>query len=416
MMIFYNMETVMPAVSARARFSREYPDWWLEAWQRSPASRLLQFVGDNPLIPDCGPSPNSGQGYPFLEPGKYLHNSKNPCWYEQPRTKTGLRCLPYVYLAGVAKCGTSDISRRLRMHPDVITTRQKEYHWWERYRFRSDDDDEEDTSNEIANQIGVPFEQYLDQIAWKEIQILQRELTIKKFAVKIFGDYSPSYFWDPQYWHLLDGNQGCLEPRFIVGQHIHHVFPGAKILLAFRHPTTRLYSRYLAMIKLRKASVVRKLSSDTGQDFHRFVVDSIAMYKKCFSLFSIRHCAYNGTMYKFESTVRLVEGMYPVFMADWLRVWPREQMHLMRYEDYGGQERERLREIFAFLGLAPLNSTEMDRVMGHEIVNSGASEYEKYGGMLTETKHILDDFYQPFIHKFAELLADDRFLWEDVYE
>ena len=49
--------------------------------------------------------------------------------------------------------------------------------------------------------------------------------------------------------------------------------------------------------------------------------------------------------------VRLVEGMYPVFVADWLRVWPREQMFLMRYEDYGGHERERLTEVMAFLGL-----------------------------------------------------------------
>ena len=45
------------------------------------------------------------------EPRAYLPNSKNPCWYEQPRSKKGLNCLPYVYLAGVAKCGTSDLSR-----------------------------------------------------------------------------------------------------------------------------------------------------------------------------------------------------------------------------------------------------------------------------------------------------------------
>ena len=45
------------------------------------------------------------------EPRAYLPNSKNPCWYEQPKSKKGLNCLPYVYLAGVAKCGTSDLSR-----------------------------------------------------------------------------------------------------------------------------------------------------------------------------------------------------------------------------------------------------------------------------------------------------------------
>jgi hypothetical protein len=53
------------------------------------------------------------------------------------------------------------------------------------------------------------------------------------------GDFSPSYFWDPRNWYLLEGNQGCNEPRVIVGQHIHHVYPQAKIILTFRHPTSR---------------------------------------------------------------------------------------------------------------------------------------------------------------------------------
>ena len=49
--------------------------------------------------------------------------------------------------------------------------------------------------------------------------------------------------------------------------------------------------------------------------------------------------------------VRLVEGMYPVFVQDWLRVWPREQLFIMRYEDYGGHERERISELLDFLGM-----------------------------------------------------------------
>ena len=43
--------------------------------------------------------------------------------------------------------------------------------------------------------------------------------------------------------------------------------------------------------------------------------------------------------------------MYPVFLQDWLRVWPREQLFIMRYEDYGGHERERIAEVLDFLGL-----------------------------------------------------------------
>ena len=48
----------------------------------------------------------------------------------------------------------------------------------------------------------------------------------------------------------------------------------------------------------------------------------------------------------------IIEGFYAVHLADWLRVWPREQLHIMRYEDYGGKEAERIAEIYHFLGLS----------------------------------------------------------------
>ena len=35
-------------------------------------------------------------------------NSKNPCWYEGEK----IHCLPYFYLVGSAKCGTTDLANR----------------------------------------------------------------------------------------------------------------------------------------------------------------------------------------------------------------------------------------------------------------------------------------------------------------
>ena len=69
------------------------------------------------------------------EPKKYLSASKNPCWLQDPVRRKGLRCLPYFYIAGVQKCGTSDLYRRLRMHPDIMRGTAKEYHFWDRGRF-----------------------------------------------------------------------------------------------------------------------------------------------------------------------------------------------------------------------------------------------------------------------------------------
>ena len=108
-------------------------------------------------------------------PRKFLPNIKNPCWYEvhtgnitvdpysanlyarySQRFRTvfenlrnafrehlyrragkyyRIRCLPYFYIIGQPKCGTTDLYDRLRLHPDVRFTTFKEPHWWTRKRF-----------------------------------------------------------------------------------------------------------------------------------------------------------------------------------------------------------------------------------------------------------------------------------------
>ncbi|KAL8563884.1 hypothetical protein ACOMHN_049540 [Nucella lapillus] len=180
--------------------------------------------------------------------------------------------------------------------------------------------------------------------------------------------------------------------------------------MTFRHPTPRLYSRFISRIHR-----TPDLKKATSADFHEYVKQSTQLYMTCFQTMSIRQCAYNVTLYR-TAKVRMVEGMYPVFMQDWLRVWPSEQLFIMRYEDYQGHERQRIMELFHFLGLRSLDKLEMDRLLGIEIVNSGQDDYQKYGQMLPETKQILDTFYQPFIDQFAQILNDQRFLWKDVYQ
>nr|KAG5709187.1 hypothetical protein BaRGS_028643 [Batillaria attramentaria] len=146
-----------------------------------------------------------------------------------------------------------DTKGRIRLHPDVMQGTQKEYHWWDRYRFGDPGEDETGPKG---------------------------------------GDGSPSYLWDVDNWDLIDGNQECDEPRVVIGQHIRHFYPDAKILMTFRHPTPRLYSRFLSRIPR-----TPQLKNATAEDFHKYVVRGIQMYKDCFVKFSIRQCAYNDTLH-----------------------------------------------------------------------------------------------------------------------
>ena len=86
-----------------------------------------------------------------LPPDGFINTFKNPCWYhgtDRPRWREFydrkmesalllpkdrasensqvLSCLPYAYILGMPKCGTSDLFERLNRHPDVVMPFRKE--------------------------------------------------------------------------------------------------------------------------------------------------------------------------------------------------------------------------------------------------------------------------------------------------
>ena len=50
--------------------------------------------------------------------------------------------------------------------------------------------------------------------------------------------------------------------------------------------------------------------------------------------------------------VRLRVGLYSVYLRDWLRAFSRDQMHVLRLEDYTRDPTTHARQIFSFLGLS----------------------------------------------------------------
>ena len=68
-------------------------------------------------------------------PFRYLANYKNPCWMEPGEDAPVVYCVPYFYLAGAPKAGSTDVFRRLIMHPDIAKAASKETRWFDRGRF-----------------------------------------------------------------------------------------------------------------------------------------------------------------------------------------------------------------------------------------------------------------------------------------
>ena len=64
-------------------------------------------------------------------PFDFIQKSKNPCYYGENKT---IHCLPYFYVVGFSKCGTTDLHSRVGQHPQVMSVK-KEMQWFSRRRF-----------------------------------------------------------------------------------------------------------------------------------------------------------------------------------------------------------------------------------------------------------------------------------------
>ncbi|XP_046556098.1 carbohydrate sulfotransferase 15-like [Haliotis rubra] len=270
--------------------------------------------------------------------------------------KRMLRCLPYFYIIGQGKSGTTDLLNRLTKHPKVAPHPVKESQWLCRTRLR------ESCSS---------FEIYLNlqQMGANFIQTKHSQDSINEY---ITGDAAPDYFsyndfWDmlpgnegcdaaPDYfsyndfWDMLPGNEGCTEPCVTNADIIHHLNPRAKIILSLRNPTDRLFSFYVS----KSAELGRVVSQ---QLFHDLVIIEIDSFNDCLQWQSLRGCCYNYTIAdSLTEEIDLRRGIYHVFLLDWMKLFPRKQIYVQTFEDYMFDKTKHLVDIFKFLGLNSLLS------------------------------------------------------------
>ena len=100
-------------------------------------------------------------------------------------------------------------------------------------------------------------------------------------------------------------------------------------------------------------------------------------------------------------------GMYSVFLRDWFDYFPRDQIFVVKLEDYAAKRNETLDKIFQFLGI--VTSGQREKVAGinrkpDQIKNKG---YIDIGPMRNDTRQLLTEFYADFNADLAKLMGDD---------
>ncbi|XP_053403110.1 carbohydrate sulfotransferase 15-like [Mercenaria mercenaria] len=279
-----------------------------------------------------------------------------------------LQCLPYMYLVGVAKCGTTDLFKRITLHPDFKAPTRKEPNW----------------------------------------------LSANRFCEASVNTFEGAHFWP-----YLGSNVGHDEPVENNAEYIYHMNSQARILINVRNPVDRLWSEYLAF---------SRSANKSAEIFHQIVVRELSIYNRCLRTRTLRSCMYDRPMAQFSTMtdverqlmkqkchlkpvdiVMLRRGVYHVFIKDYLKVFPRDHVLIQRLEDIADDPEETLIRTFNFLGLKIPSKSNLRKIMDLDIRNTRRPINIKRGGMLEATRHILHEFYRPHNEQLSILLNDSKY-------
>ncbi len=352
------------------------------------------------------------------EDGQFLPEYKNPCWNmefsREQRTdlhhsvamhnmkpRNIFMCLPYFFVPGFMKSGTTTLYQALGHHPEVIPLATKEPQWWHKLPLS----DNSYTEPKMEYYIKKYFKMFLrsSQI----ISLLPSTITLDASADTV--NRSP---------YIIDSQDYCILPLILS-----KVLPQAKFVVLMRNPVRRTYSHFLYACSQKftwnTSNWPEEVRTDPAELFHQQAVLTVNKFKDCLQVFSLFECA---NVWRYRSALvdhcgevgfRLVNSIYYSYLAKWLHVFPREQFLFLKTEDMDSKSYEFMRNITDFLGLSPMSRIKanavLSRSMNHQAFASQSASFQ----LKEKTLTLLEKFFQPFNSMLSNLLGDNRFLWKD---
>ncbi|XP_063435826.1 carbohydrate sulfotransferase 15-like [Mytilus trossulus] len=334
-------------------------------------------------------------------PFRFFKNYKNPCFYrnvtylggKELKTPTlAIRCLPYFFIVGMPKSGTTDVWHGLEQHPGVAIRHGKEPMYFTRRRYPR--------ANWSLDQYLDHFDTATDMI--KSTPSPDKWTDDDLYYFLITGEGTVDVSHDNDRWQEIPGNEDCNEPRILNAHYLYHLNPNMRLIFMMRDPINRVYSDYLYESQFFGYN-------KTVADFHVAVLESITQHMVCRKHYSERGCAYNSSLESFKARLRV--GMYYVFLEDWYRVFPKDQVMVIKFEEYMRNRIEYLKEVFKFLKLRPLSVSEEQKQRKRIISNTRSKEDRQIGDMSKKTRMLLQEFYHPFNKHLSILLNDNKYMW-----
>ena len=323
-----------------------------------------------------------------LLPNEFLPDYKSFCWYD---AKKKFQCLASVYLAGIPKCGTTDLFRKMMNHPSLTYQTHadgeipKEYHYWTRSRLARN---KWLFADPKRREVKESFKKFLRGTGAERV-IGNKEMQIV--------DGTPSLLWDLAGWESRYSQQ--YEPPYSNGDLIRSVTPRAKIIGLLRNPIERLYSEYLYFWQ-------QKTEVRTPKSFHDEVVKEIGLFNSCLKSKTLRSCCYSSRAMN-EVKIRIELGVYVCFIDDFLSAFG-SNLLVLTLEEYRFYPIETLARVFNFIEVPAVDNIT-SFFSENEIKNGNTDLKNKVGEILPETHKLLTEFYSPYNAMLSHLLNDSKY-------
>ncbi len=301
-------------------------------------------------------------------------------------------CLPNFNLIGFDKTGSTFLYNYLKLHPLLATPHSKEGHFW---MISMEIDDPK------YRELAVLLYLYHFSEASRQININPDMFTVDASVSVAPVTHRP----------LKQGEKdACVVPLIIS-----KTMPKMKLLAQTRQPVERLWSDFLYFCRPSKAGNLDTTPYAMASLFHNYTIRALQEFKACTESGHTQfHCTALAGSYPGPQAackrVRIGISMYYVHLVKWFHLFPREQLHVTRLEDLVSDPSGTMDEVWTFLGVPPQENFQRigETIKGHKWKNDFV-EFQ----MLPETRKLLGDFFHPYNVRLAELLGDERYLWNE---
>ncbi|MFX0075457.1 MAG: sulfotransferase domain-containing protein [Candidatus Hermodarchaeota archaeon] len=265
------------------------------------------------------------------------------------RLTSEIRVLPDFIIVGAQKSGTSSLYGYLKKHPYIIPTFKDEIHYFD--------------SN---LQKGLRW--YKSNFPTRLYKFIFNLIYNRNFMT---GEKSPYYIFHPY-----------------AIKHIRNTIPKVKIILLLRNPIARSYSHYNHSVKYDREKLtfeeaIKRESTRLDGELDKIIKDT--HYK------SFKHATYSY----------LTRSIYINQVKRLLTYFPKEQVMIIKTEDFFQNPQKILNEVYKFLELP-----------GYALDSFKKHGFKGYAKLNETTKHNLVEYFKPYNKLLYQYLQRD-FNWEN---